>query len=108
MTGLRFTLAFVFLLVLNLSTGTIPALSQVDLADWMYIVVISVASGVVALFIYYKGLENTRASVAAIAELGFPMAAVVVNWVFLDATLVPMQLVGMAVLIFSIFRLTRL
>ncbi len=108
MTGLRFSLAFVFLLVLNVSTGSIPSLSQLDLADWMYIVIISVASGVVALFIYYKGLENTKASVATIAELGFPMAAVVVNWIFLDAGLVPIQLIGMAVLIFSIFRLTRL
>lgn len=108
MTGLRFSLAFVFLLVLNVSTGSIPSLSQLDLADWIYIVIISVASGVVAIFIYYKGLETTRASVATIAELGFPMAAVVINWIFLDATLVPMQLIGMAVLVFSIFRLTRL
>jgi len=108
MTGLRFSLAFVFLLILNISTGSIPSLAQLDLADWIYIVIISVASGVVALFIYYKGLETTKASVATIAELGFPMAAVVINWIFLDATLVPVQLVGMALLVFSIFRLTRL
>jgi drug/metabolite transporter (DMT)-like permease len=108
MTGLRFVLAFVFLLILNAATGSIPPLSQVNLTDWIYIVIISVASGVVALFIYYKGLENTRASVATIAELGFPMAAVVINWIFLDATLVPMQLLGMAMLVFAIFRLTRL
>jgi drug/metabolite transporter (DMT)-like permease len=108
MTGLRFFLGFIFLLILNVSTGSIPTLSRVNLADWVYIVIISVASGVVALFIYYKGLENTRASVATIAELGFPMAAVIVNWVFLDAVLVPMQLVGMGILVFAIFRLTRL
>ncbi len=108
MTGLRFSFAFVFLLIFNVATGSIPPLSSVDLADWIYIVIISVASGVVALFIYYKGLENTRASVATIAELGFPMAAVVVNWVSLGATLLPAQIVGMIILIFSIFRLTRL
>ena len=107
-TGLRFSIAFVFMLILNVATGSIPTLSQVNLADWIFIVVISVASGVVALFIYYKGLENTKASVATIAELGFPMAAVVVNWIFLGANLVPMQLVGMSILVFSIFRLTRL
>ncbi len=108
MTGLRFSLAFLFLVILNISTGSIPAFSQMDLADWMYIVIISVSSGVVALFIYYKGLEQTTASVATIAELGFPMAAVIVNWVFLDAALVPMQLIGMAILVFSVFRLTRM
>ncbi len=107
-TGLRFSVAFVFMLILNVATGSIPKLSQVNLADWIFIVVISVASGVVALFIYYKGLENTKASVAAIAELGFPMAAVIVNWIFLGAGLVPVQLVGMGILVFAIFRLTRL
>jgi drug/metabolite transporter (DMT)-like permease len=108
MTSLRFFVAFLFLLILNVSTRSIPQLANVDLADWVYIVIISVTSGVVALFIYYKGLENTRASVATIAELGFPMAAVVVNWIFLSATLVPVQLLGMAILVFAIFRLTRL
>ncbi len=108
MTGLRFSVAFLFLLLFNVLTRSIPPLSRVDLADWVYIVIISVTSGVVAIFVYYKGLENTTASVATIAELGFPMAAVIVNWVFIDATLVPVQFVGMAVLVFAIYRLTRL
>lgn len=107
-TALRFSVGFVFMVILNVSTGSIPTLSQVNLADWIYIVIISVASGVVALFIYYKGLENTSASVATIAELGFPMAAVIINWFFLGAGLVPTQLAGMGILVFAIFRLTRL
>jgi drug/metabolite transporter (DMT)-like permease len=107
-TALRFSVGFVFMLILNVSTGSIPTISQVNLADWIYIVIISVASGVVALFIYYKGLENTSASVATIAELGFPMAAVIINWFFLGAALVPVQLLGMSILVFAIFRLTRL
>ncbi len=108
MTGLRFVLAFIFLIILNVLSGSLPILAQVSLQDWLYIVIIAVTSGVVALFIYYKGLENTKASVATIAELGFPMAAVIINWKFLDATLVPMQLLGMVILVFAIFRLTRL
>ncbi|HTP12166.1 MAG TPA: DMT family transporter [Bacteroidota bacterium] len=108
MTGLRFAVAFLFLVILNALSHSIPVLSQVDLADWVFVVIISVTSGVVAIFVYYKGLENTSASVATIAELGFPMAAVIVNWIFLDATLVPVQLLGMLVLVFAIFRLTRL
>lgn len=108
MTGLRFVIAFIFLLIFNLSTQSIPSLAVVSPKDWLFIVVIAVTSGVVALFIYYKGLEHTQASVATIAELGFPMAAVIVNWVFLSASLVPMQLVGMTILLFAIYRLTRL
>lgn len=108
MTALRFVLAFIFLIILNVLSGSLPTLAQVSLQDWLYIVIIAVTSGVVALFIYYKGLENTKASVATIAELGFPMAAVIINWKFLDATLVPMQLLGMVILVFAIFRLTRI
>jgi drug/metabolite transporter (DMT)-like permease len=108
MTSLRFVIAFLFLIVFNVSTSSIPPLSTVSPTDWLYIFIIAMASGVVALFIYYKGLENTKASVATIAELGFPMAAVIINWIFLSATLVPMQLVGMSILIIAIYRLTRL
>ena len=57
--------------------------------------------------IYYGGLQYTKASVATLAELGFPMAAVVVNWYFLKQGLLPMQLVGMAVLLFAVFMLAR-
>ena len=59
----------------------------------------------VSLLIYYKGLENTKASVATLAELGFPLAAVLVNWVFLKTTLAPMQILGMSILLFSVFKL---
>ncbi len=108
MTGLRFVLALVFLVLLNLASHSIPSFSQVTVQDWFYIMIIAVTSGVVALFIYYKGLENTKASVATIAELGFPMAAVVINWIFLGASMAPVQLLGMVILVFAIYRLTRL
>jgi drug/metabolite transporter (DMT)-like permease len=107
MTGLRFVLAFVFLLILSFSQKTIPPLSSVTGKDWLYLAIIAVTSGVVSLFIYYKGLQFTKASIATLAELGFPMAAVLVNFFFLDERLVPMQLVGMAVLLFAVFHLGR-
>jgi drug/metabolite transporter (DMT)-like permease len=107
MTGLRFVLAFLFLLVLNFSQKTIPSFSVVTGKDWLYLAIIAVTSGVVSLFIYYKGLQVTRASIATLAELGFPMAAVLINFIFLKETLVPMQLVGMTVLLFAVFQLNR-
>jgi drug/metabolite transporter (DMT)-like permease len=61
----------------------------------------------VALFIYYKGLENTSASVATLAELGFPMAAIFVNWIFLDATLSAVQLLGVAILLSGVYGLAK-
>ncbi len=107
MTGLRFVLAFIFLAAMNVYQGTISDFRHVTSIDAFYILIIAVASGVVSLTIYYKGLGHTKASVATLAELGFPMAAVVVNWIFLDAALSPIQLAGMAVLLFAVTRLAN-
>jgi len=108
MTSLRFVIAFIFLLIINLTTKSIPQLSTVTGKDWFYLGIIAVTSGVVSLFIYYRGLQYTKASVATIAELGFPLAAVLINFVFLDAKLLPVQIFGMAVLLYGVFRLSRL
>lgn len=106
MTALRFVLAFIFLLFLNYFQNTIPSLSIVTIKDWSYLVIIALTSGVVSLFIYYKGLQLTKASVATLAELGFPLAAVIINYIFLKQGLLPMQILGMVILLFSIFKLS--
>jgi drug/metabolite transporter (DMT)-like permease len=106
MTALRFCVAWVFLLILNLTQKTFPVFSQMTKTDYLFLVIIAIASGVVSLFIYYKGLETTKASVATLAELGFPMAAVIVNWIFIPGGgLVWGQILGIAILLFSVFRL---
>lgn len=107
MTGLRFVLAFVFLLIWNSASGNLRYFSVMSASDWLFFAIIAVTSGVVSLFIYYKGLQHTRASIATLAELGFPLAAVVVNYFFLKAALAPLQIVGMAVLLYSVFQLGK-
>ncbi|MBI3573612.1 EamA family transporter [Candidatus Kaiserbacteria bacterium] len=107
MTSLRFSVAFLFLILLNWYEHTFPPLSQISGTDVLFLIIVALVSGVVSLFVYYKGLSYTKASVATLAELGFPMAAVVVNWIFLKDALVPMQLLGMAILLFAVFRLAR-
>lgn len=106
MTSLRFTVAFVFLLLLNWQQKSFPDFSKLTGTDFIFIIAIAVASGVASLLIYYKGLENCSASIATLAELGFPMAAVIINWIFLGDFLVPMQIVGMAILLFSLLKLS--
>lgn len=108
MTALRFIGAFVFLLLLNTVQGSFPDASAFTWTNVLFIGIVAVTSGVVSLFIYYKGLENTNASVATIAELGFPMAAIFVNWLFIpNSALVPMQFVGVAVLLFAVWGLAN-
>lgn len=108
MTALRFCTAFVFLLLLNWQQGSFPAAGQFTATDALFIVIIAIASGVVSLFIYYKGLQTTQASVATLAELGFPMAAIFVNWLFIpNSALVPMQFLGVAILLFAVWGLAN-
>jgi drug/metabolite transporter (DMT)-like permease len=105
MTSLRFVLAFVFLIILNTVEHTFPAAGALTRLDIVFILIIALVSGVFSLFIYYRGLEHTQASVATLAELGFPMAAIFVNWIFLGAALSFVQLVGVAVLLFAVYKL---
>lgn len=107
MTALRFLLAFVFLLGMNVYEKSFPAFGAVSSKTWLYIVVVAVTSGVVSLFIYYRGLAHTKASIATLAELGWPLAAVLVNYFALDIKLQIPQLLGMGLLLLAIFNLTK-
>ncbi len=107
MAALRFTLAFLFLLGFNTYQGTLGAVLTSTGRDWLFIFIIALTSGIVSLFIYYKGLTYTKASVATVAELGFPLAAVVVNWLFINSPITFVQIIGMAGLLVAIYLLTR-
>lgn len=56
-------------------------------------------SGLLAMYIFYQGLRRVSARSCSLAEMFFPFMAVIVNWIFLDATLTFAQLAGGAVLL---------
>ncbi len=115
LTALRFIGAFVFLGFLNAVQATFPSFSSVSATDWLFIAVIALTSGVFSLFLYYYGLEFTRASIATLAELGFPLAAVFVNAYFIPGAWPPGtyfglflgQWAGTALLLFALYMLSR-
>lgn len=84
LTALRFGIAFFFLFAFALSHGAIPPLSSVTSTDWLFIAVVALVSGAFSLGLYYYGLQYTKASIATLAELGFPLAAVFVNALFIE------------------------
>ena len=106
MTALRFLSALVFLFFLNIYYNTLGEISTASGKDWLFVLIIAVLAGFVSLMIYYYGLKSTKASIATLCELAFPLAAVIVNWIFLDATLTWMQIVGGLILVFAITKLT--
>lgn len=106
MTSLRFLFALVFLLGLNVSSGTLSEIPTATSKDWLFVFITAIIAGFGSLLIYYYGLRSTKASVATLCELAFPVAAVLVNWKFLGDVLVPMQIVGGLILLGAITGLS--
>jgi drug/metabolite transporter (DMT)-like permease len=63
--------------------------------DEVWIATLALVTGLVALGLYYYGLQRTPAITASIAELAFPVSATIVGYVAFDATLTASQWVGL-------------
>jgi drug/metabolite transporter (DMT)-like permease len=72
---------------------------------WRNTIIIALITGFFALFLYYYGLKNTKASVATLMELGYPLALTVVNWKLLGITLSGWQIAGGLILLASVTTL---
>jgi drug/metabolite transporter (DMT)-like permease len=64
--------------------------------DSLWIAVLAIVTGLVAMSLYYFGLQNTPAVAATLAELAFPVTAVLVGYFKFGATLSATQWVGVA------------
>ncbi len=104
----KFFLAFVFLAVWNSPTVITNSIGALTFTDVLFLIIISLTSGFISLLLYYRGLSTTKASVATIAELGFPFLAVIINAAALGFFLKPMQVAGMALLLLAVWRLSGL
>ena len=107
-TGLRFLitvpLAFMFVVGLGLS----PSLTSPTLVQLLTLVLIALSTGMVSLWIYYRGLRTTRASISTIIELAFPITAVLVDFFLYHVTLAPSQYGAAIVLLFAMIMIARL
>lgn len=115
LASLRFVVGLIFLVILNAAQGTFPAAGTVTGTDVFFLIIVALTSGVFSLFLYYYGLQFTKASIATIAELGFPLAAVFVNAYFIPGNqaagtyfgLYAAQWIGTALLFLAMFMLSR-
>lgn len=62
--------------------------------DSLWITILALVTGAVALSLYYYGLRSTPAVAATLAELAFPVTAAVVGYVAFSATLTSTQWLG--------------
>ena len=65
-------------------------------SDFVWIAVLAIVTGLVALSLYYPGLKRTPAVIATLAELTFPVTAAIVGYLAFDATLDGSQWLGLA------------
>ncbi len=98
--GGRFVLGFVFMtFYLYYQFGGLSL--DWSLPTYGKILVMVLLSGFGGMYVYYRGLKDLSARSTALAEMFFPFSAVVINWIFLGAKLLPVQIVGAALLVIS-------
>lgn len=71
---------------------------RVQAGDLVPLLLLSLVPGLLALLLYYRGLGRTPASVATLAELAFPLSAIVVNYLAFGTVTTGTQLVGTVML----------
>ncbi len=68
---------------------------------YVKIVAMALLSGILAMSLYYRGLERVPARLSALLEMSFPFMAVIINWAVLNRPLDSLQLVGGGLLLGS-------
>ncbi len=94
--------------IVVLIVGDFSAVKEVTEFQWMIFGIIAFTSGGLAIFLYYYGLKRISASVATIAELSFPLTAILLEYFLHDNMLDWLQWIGTILLIYSIIRVSKL
>jgi len=104
-TGLRFGMTVIFALLFAVGTGSGGAIGALTWEQLWYLVAITFSTGLVALLIYYYGLQKVQASRAAILELAWPLSSVIIGWWFLGQGLTVTQALGAGALMITTYLL---
>ncbi len=106
-TGLRFLATTFFaglaLIIFQRNNFFLP-----DFSQWISLTFIALSTGMVALYIYYKGLKTTPVRLSTLLELVFPVLAIMIDAVVYQSYLVPVQYISALVLLFALSRLVKL
>ncbi|MCD1260323.1 EamA family transporter [Paenibacillus athensensis] len=101
LTSARFGLAVPFLLLLQLVQDRRPLrLEALDTQSLAYLMLLALVPGLIGILLYYRGLRGSKAGYATVAELAFPVTALLLNWLVLGQSITLSQSLG-AVLIFG-------
>ncbi len=107
-TGVRFliTVPIAFIFVWMLGAGT--SLTAVTPLQLETLALIAISTGMLALWIYYRGLTTTPVRIAALMELAYPTTAVLVDYFLYGILLAWSQYLAAAVLLFAMYRVAKM
>jgi len=98
LTALRFAIGLPATIAIVLVQDGGNALGSIGGREIGALLLLALLPGLFALLLYYRGLRETPASAATLAELAFPISAITINYFAFDAVLVSTQWLGVAVL----------
>ena len=106
-TGLRLAItAIISLLIIFIFNFEILN-NHISINQWKTIIIIVLSTGMVALFIYYYGLNKLPASHTTLFELFWPLSAVIIDWIKNGEPLSATQFLGAGMLLSSVTFLTQ-
>ncbi|HLD21718.1 MAG TPA: DMT family transporter [Patescibacteria group bacterium] len=106
-TAARFAFTPLFAFLIILLTSDMPALGAVTVFQWKYLLAITFSTGLMALAMYYFGLQRIPASRSTILELTWPISAILVGYFFLHESLTVTQWIGSIVLIMTMVAIVK-
>lgn len=107
LTALRYFFATAFLFLIVIAFNILPTVFSFSTEQALSILYIGIVPGLIALFVYYMGLRSTKASVATLCELTYPVSAAIINWLVLGFSLTTTQIIGAIILLAAIVLLSR-
>ena len=82
--------------------------TMVSARQWTTLAIIVFTSGAAAMWLYYFGLKKIPASLATLCELSWPVSAIIFDYWLNHNVLSWSQLLGTAVLIVAVYKVTAL
>jgi drug/metabolite transporter (DMT)-like permease len=107
-TVLRFALTTLLAGILVLILGNYNIINEISWKYWRLLFLIVLSSGAVAMYIYYFGLKKIPASFASIAELFWPLSAIILDYIINKNILTSWQWLATGILLFAFYKITLL
>lgn len=107
LTALRFAIGLPASAVIVAWRGETSGAIGIGPDDFGTLVALALIPGLAAIAIYYRGLSGTPASAATLAELAFPLTAILIGWAVFDTVPDGSQWLGILVLALTIVWMSR-